>query len=122
MARKWILDTETKGTGAHIEPLEKAPAKPEAPLNLARFKAPAPPVPEPEPKAAPRFRVVDVMGARVLADDVDSVEAAAALRTLRGPLDARIYMWDRDAGRWRLLTIGQTRALWDLAARAGADA
>ena len=30
MAKTWVLDTETKGTGANMVPLEKVPAKPDA--------------------------------------------------------------------------------------------
>ena len=45
MATKtWVLDTETKGTGANVVPLEKALQKPE----------PAPPKRRPAPAAPPR--------------------------------------------------------------------
>ena len=42
MARKaWVLDTETKGTGANVVPLEKQVAKPEPRPAVTK---PAPPV------------------------------------------------------------------------------
>jgi hypothetical protein len=40
MRKTWVLDTETKGTGAHVAPLEQAESKP-APKR--RRRAPAPP-------------------------------------------------------------------------------
>jgi hypothetical protein len=40
MAKRWVLDTETKGTGANVVPLEKKLTKPEPPAQ-----SPAPPPP-----------------------------------------------------------------------------
>jgi hypothetical protein len=40
MAKRWVLDTETKGTGANMVPLEKKLAKPEP-----ATPSPAPPPP-----------------------------------------------------------------------------
>ncbi len=34
MGKTWILDTETKGTGAHVVPLEKALKKPSPEQDL----------------------------------------------------------------------------------------
>jgi hypothetical protein len=58
MAKVWVLDTETKGTGAQVVPLEKVQSKPEPqerPKRRARKAAPArtaapvaPPKPKPE--------------------------------------------------------------------------
>jgi hypothetical protein len=44
MAKTWVLDTETKGTGANVVPLEKVQRRPEdAPeRRAARPKRPAP--------------------------------------------------------------------------------
>ncbi len=117
MAKTWVLDTETKGTGAHVEPLRDARRGPEKELSLTRFKAPprAPAV-----TAAPgprRFRVVDVLGGGLLADDVGIEAALAALEPLRNALDARVYVRSGEGARWRLLTLAQTRALWDYSRR-----
>ena len=40
MGKVWVLDTETKGTGANVVPLEKKLSKPEPPAQ-----SPAPPPP-----------------------------------------------------------------------------
>ncbi|MBN1529786.1 MAG: hypothetical protein JW895_12030 [Thermoleophilaceae bacterium] len=45
MAKRWVLDTETKGTGANMVPLEKKLAKPE------------PPAPSPAPPPPPKRRL-----------------------------------------------------------------
>ena len=42
-----------------------------------------------------------------LLEDVDSV------------VDVRIYVWARGAGRWRLLTLGEQKALWGFRGRSG---
>jgi hypothetical protein len=53
VAKTWILDTETKGTGANVRPLEDAPAKPaERPLRRPTAEAPKRRAPTPNP--APR--------------------------------------------------------------------
>jgi hypothetical protein len=43
VGKKWVLDTGTKGTGAHIVPLDDAPAKDAEPLRIT---------PKPKPGAA----------------------------------------------------------------------
>jgi hypothetical protein len=114
MSRKaWVLDTETKGTGAHVKPLEGTKRRePEKALNLTRFKAPPSPPKPPAQRQPRRFKVVDVLGNRVLADGVDAGGAIAALEQLRSALDARVFVWDASVERWRLLTLAETRALW----------
>jgi hypothetical protein len=41
--KTWVLDTETKGTGAHVVPLEKALKNPESAPRRQRRRADAPP-------------------------------------------------------------------------------
>jgi len=67
MAKIWVLDTETKGTGANMVPLEKVLKKP-APADQRILRVPRPKgaddVPgheSPMPREPHRFRVVDVM-------------------------------------------------------------
>lgn len=54
MAKTWVLDTSTKGTGANVVPLEKLEQKPEAEPrrpSRARKSAPAPERPQaPSPR------------------------------------------------------------------------
>jgi hypothetical protein len=52
MAKTWVLDTETKGTGANVVPLEKVQRQPEPPPQ--RPKRPAPTGRrQPQPKVEP---------------------------------------------------------------------
>ncbi len=117
MAKTWVLDTETKGTGAHIAPLPDGGRKPsrEAELALVQFaRPPRPQLPtEPPPKAT--FRVVDVLSGEVLGEDLDAREAVGELAGLRSALDARVYLRHGEKSRWRLLSLGDTRRLWALA-------
>jgi hypothetical protein len=115
LARIWVLDTETKGTGAQMVPLDSVLEKP-APSGEPLFVPPKPAPREPEPPAprAPRrFRVVDVVSQAVLADDAPAREAVAALAGVRSSVDVRVYVWEPKAERWRLLTLDEQRLLWD---------
>jgi hypothetical protein len=113
MAKKWVLDTETKGTGAHIAPLQPGRARErERDLDLFTFERPPRAVAEPAPRAPLRLKVVDVLGARVLGEDIDLRETVRLLQGMRSALDARIYARERDTGRWRLLGLDEVKALW----------
>jgi hypothetical protein len=118
MASKvWILDTETKGTGANVVPLEKIQRRPPAePERLyvppkARPKAP----PEPLPKEPHRFKVVDLMTREVLAEDVDARTTVEVLGGVRSIVDINLYVWRPDRHDWRLLPLEDKRALWEFA-------
>jgi hypothetical protein len=110
----WVLDTETKGTGAHVVPLEKklqqrgGTGEPFWVIPRREPRLPAPP----EPRQPLRFKVVDTMTERVLAEDVDARAAIDALAEVRALVDVRVYVWDRTAEDWRLLTLDEQRALW----------
>jgi hypothetical protein len=114
VGKVWVLDTETKGTGAHVVPLEKV-VKPPAPTGepfwVVPRREPRPPAP-PEPRGPLRFKVVDTMTERVLAEDVDARAAVEALAGVRALVDVRVYVWDRTAEDWRLLTLDEQRRLW----------
>ena len=115
MGKVWVLDTETKGTGAEMVPLEKIEKKPEAKPRRARPK-PEPRAPEPPPpREAPRFKLVDAMTRRMLAEDVDTEKAVALLEDLRSVVDVGIYA--REAGRWEKLSYADKRKLWALRGR-----
>lgn len=118
VAKTWILDTETKGTGAHIAPLKEGGPRPERELSTVTFDRPPRLVAEPEPPAARAFKVVDVMSARVLAESADTRETLDLLAGMKSVVDARIYVWAPGTERWRLLSIAEQRALWQLRGRA----
>ncbi|HEY1358514.1 MAG TPA: hypothetical protein VGF21_09425 [Thermoleophilaceae bacterium] len=52
MRKTWVLDTETKGTGAHVVPLEETEPKPTP--KRPRRRPPAPQQGEPRPRPKPR--------------------------------------------------------------------
>jgi hypothetical protein len=113
--RVWVLDTETKGTGASMVPLEQAQSKP-APSREPFFVPPKrrPRAPTPALRRGPRrFRVVDVMTRQVLADDVGLRDALRVLGGLRSSVDASVYVWEPDRDGWRLLTLAEQRLLWE---------
>jgi hypothetical protein len=114
MARTWILDTETKGTGAHVVPLEKALKKPSPEHDLAVVALERPPrATEPiEPLAPLKFKIVDVRSSRVLADGINTRETVDLLADIGSVVDVRMYVWMRLAERWRLLTLAEQKALW----------
>jgi hypothetical protein len=115
MARIWVLDTETKGTGAEMVPLDTLLRKP-APRDEPRLAAPKRKAPEAMP-AAPReprrFRVVDVSTRAVLAEDVGAREALQVLGDVRSVVDVHVSMWDPERERWRLLTLAEQRTMWE---------
>jgi hypothetical protein len=124
MALTWVLDTEAKGTGAHMVPLERADKKASEDRRLstvtfkrspARDSTPAPPAPQ-------RFKVVDVLSGRVLAQDAGAREAVSALGQLRSVIDARVSVWSTQAGRWKLLSLDEQKALWRLRREPAAQA
>jgi hypothetical protein len=115
MGRVWVLDTETKGTGAQMVPLDQVLKKP-APKGEPLFVPPRRTAREPrpaEPRQPRRFRVVDVMSAAVLADDVGARAALDALSEVRSTVDVHVFLWEPKAERWRLLTLGEQRTMWD---------
>jgi len=121
MAKVWILDTETKGTGANVVPLEKAGAKPApepAPLFVPPPRRPRP-APEPEPREPLRFKVVDVMTERVVAEGTGVRETVDSLEGVRSVVDVLVYVWEPEPARWRLLTLGEQRDLWGLRSEGG---
>jgi len=110
-----VLDTDTKGTGARMVPLEETLAKP---AEHSTPIVPRPPAPAPEPKPpAPRrprrFRVTDVLSRRVLAEDADARATLDVLAGTRSIVDVTIDVWDPKAGRWRRLAHGEKSTLWN---------
>jgi hypothetical protein len=121
MGRIWVLDTETKGTGAEMVPLDKVlrkPAPKSAPLFVPPKREPKPPE-APEPRAARRFRVVDVVTREVLADAAGPRETVGVLGDVRSIVDVSVSVWEPATERWRLLTLEEQRVLWDRRPSAG---
>jgi hypothetical protein len=113
MAKTWILDTETKGTGANMVPLEEARPRKGARVHVAPKPRPRP-QPAPAPRRPPRFKVVDLMTRVTLAEGADGRATVDLLKGVRSPVDVHISRWDEDRGDWRLLSLGEQRAIWDL--------
>jgi hypothetical protein len=115
MGRVWVLDTETKGTGAEMVPLEKALKRREpafAPV-LDGGKRPQPSA-DPPAKAPRKFKLVDVMTREVLAVDADARAAVDLLQGVRSIVDVHVYVWEPKRPGWRLLSLREQRLLWAL--------
>lgn len=121
MAKTWVLDTETKGTGAEVVPIEKKLARRGRERDLALVElgggAPKPPPEAPAPEPT-RLKVVHVPSGTTLAEDVGVRDAVAALAGMRSVLDARISVWSPERGRWRILPLAEAKRLWELRDRA----
>jgi hypothetical protein len=119
VGKVWILDTETKGTGANMVPLDRVLRKPGSDA-VEGFRLPAlkPPAPPPEaPRAPRRFKVVGVLTREVLAEGADARATVTLLEGVRSIVDVTISVWQPDEERWRLLSLEETRALWDYRGR-----
>lgn len=117
MGKVWILDTETKGTGANMVPLDRVLRKPSSDA-VEGFALPAlkPPEPVPaEPRAPRQFKVVDVVTREVLAEGADARATIRLLEQVRSIVDVTIWVWQTD--RWRLLSLEDARALWEYRGR-----
>ena len=109
----WVLETQTKGTGANMVPLERTQKRSEAVPGLG-FRKPSPRAPEePAPRERYRFRVTDVMTRELLGDGLDARAAVELLAGLRSIVDVIVYVWEPQGERWRMLSFGETQTLWD---------
>jgi hypothetical protein len=124
MAKTWVLDTETKGTGARMVPLDSVTKRRSTTERVLVERTPsAPEKPSAtEPRQPRRFRIVDVMTRQTIADDVNAREAVDALMDVRSNVDVTVSTWQRDRQRWRPLTLDEQRALWELAHEGQASA
>ena len=109
----WVLETQTKGTGANVVPLERTRKRSDAVPGFG-FRKPAPRAPEaPAPREPYRFKVTDVMTREVLGEDVDARATVELLDGVRSIVDVIVYVWEPEAERWRMLSFGETQALWE---------
>jgi hypothetical protein len=119
MAKKWVLDTETKGTGAQMVPLEKVLENRAG--KAARRPVPPPsdrPAPPPEPAQPRRFKVVDAVTRKVLAEHADTRATVDLLGRIRSIVDVAIYVWNEPSEKWLLLTFAEAKMLWNLRGQA----
>jgi hypothetical protein len=110
-----VLDTHTKGTGANMVPLERVLKR--GSERVPGFVLPErrePDAPPAAPRPPHRFKVLDLMTRQSLAEGVDARGAVEALRGARSIVDVIVYVWDQETDRWRRLTFGETKALWEL--------
>jgi len=118
MGKVWVLDTDTKGTGANMVPLEKVLQRPDARRETEPIFVPPKPRPRPAeapaPKRPPRFKVVDVLTRQTLAEDADGRATVDVLKGIRSLVDVRISRWDDESERWRSLSLREQRAIWQL--------
>jgi hypothetical protein len=118
MAKRWVLETHTKGTGANVVRVddEKDPAQParEREPEVVFVHPPTRPKPPkpPAPRVPRQFKVVDVRTREVLAEDATIRETLDALRDVRSDVDVAVSVRRGDDGRYRLLTRGEQQALW----------
>ena len=110
----WVLDTETKGTGAHMVPLEslRRGSTRGDDLALIELGRPLRRAKVAEPAGPRRFRVLNVMTNEVVADGASARDTVDVLRCFRSVVDVLVYVWDTDRSRWRMLTLDEQRALW----------
>ena len=116
MGKVWVLDTETKGTGAQMVPLEKALKQPAAEPVRRRAR----PVPkrrprtrEAEPAPPRRIRVIDALSREIVAEDAGLAETVELLGDVGQPVEVSVYVWEPKANDWRLLTRRELSLLWD---------
>ena len=112
MGKVWVLDTETKGTGAQMLPLEKVQKQPAPKPRRRRAPAPRREREAPEPRRPERFKIVDVMTLQPLLEDASARETVERLKDARSLVDVTIHAWDDEAGQWQRLSRGEERALW----------
>lgn len=118
MGKVWVLDTETKGTGANMVPLERVQHRGSNAVPGFVFpKLKLPETDSPEPKAPRRFKVVNVVTREVLAEDTDARATVAVLENVRSIVDVTIWVWQPERQRWRMLSLEDARALWEYRGR-----
>ena len=117
----WVLDTETKGTGAEMVPLERLEERKRPRGERERVRVVGPhadrgddPFEPGQPRAPRRFRVVDVLTRQTLADDAEISETLAALRGVGSVVDVNVFVWESSEEDWRPLTMSERRRLWNL--------
>jgi hypothetical protein len=119
VAKVWVLDTETKGTGANVVPLErvlrKRGAEPVPGFALPALRPPSPG--QPDHRTPREFKVVDILTRGVLGEGLDARSTVNVLEEVRSIVDVTVYVWEPEAERWRMLTYSETQMLWEYRGR-----
>ena len=118
----WVLDTDTKGTGAEMVPLERLEERKRVRDERERLRVVRPkadPGDDPtfapdEPRMPHRFRVVDVLSRETLAVDAGISETLEVLRGVGSVVDVNVFVWEPDEDDWRPLRMSERRRLWNL--------
>ncbi len=114
----WVLDHETKGTGAQMVPLDKVEDESRAGHGVIVVREPKPkPERPPEPRGPRKFKVVDVMTGEALAEGADTRTTVEVLEGVRSSVDVSVFVWEPKAGKWQQLTQREKQMLWDLRGR-----
>jgi hypothetical protein len=116
VGKVWVLDTETKGTGAQMVPLEKTlkqPASEPARRRARPVPARTPREADPQPAPPRRFRVIDALSRETIADDASLAATVELLAGVGQPVDVSVYVWEPKADDWRLLTRRELSLLWE---------
>jgi hypothetical protein len=119
----WVLDTETKGTGAEMVPLERLVRQRRlqnrrGPVSAARKRSDSEPVAEAgeAPTAASqgprRFKLVNVIKHELVAEHVGAREILDLIEDVPSIADVHIYVWEPDHERWRPLSLDEQRVFW----------
>ena len=119
MPKVWVLDTETKGTGANMVPLERVLRK-GPPESVPGFVLPPlqPPTRnQPDQRTPLEFKVMDILTRRILGEGLDARAAVEVLENVRSIVDVNVYVWEPQSDRWRMLTFGETQMLWEYRSR-----
>ena len=127
MAKIWVLDTDTKGTGAEMVPLDRA-LKDKARTRdgergrRARRRPASPPTPPDETEAAEprgprRFKLVNAITREVLGEGIGARETVDLLDEMRSLVDAHIYVWEPETDEWRALTLREQKTMREFRGR-----
>jgi hypothetical protein len=124
MAKAWVLDTDTKGTGAEMVPLEKLERRRQRGRDRERIsvirRTPLPPEEPAEDSARDdhrSFKLVNVLTREVVGDGVGPREAVELLEAVRSVVDVRIYVWEPELEDWRALSLREKKLMWEFRGR-----
>ncbi len=113
MGKTWILDSETKGTGAVMVPLNKAKKlHKDKPLQVVQGIS-GRPAPKSRPRLPTLFMAKTIYGHR-LKVKVQGAELVRFLATVNRPQDIQIFAYDRKRGDWFLVPSHDSKLIWRL--------